>query len=54
MSPNTNNSQRALVPIKQPSPPALIEKNKDLLNYFTAIKKEMVFMMEVRQVQWAC
>ena len=27
---------------------------KDLLNYFTAINKEMVFMMEVRQVQWAC
>ena len=30
MSPNTTNSQRALVPIKQPSPPALIEKNRDL------------------------
>ena len=30
MSPNTTNSQRALVPVKQPSPPALIEKNRDL------------------------
>ena len=30
MSPNAANSQRALVPIKKLSPPALIEKNRNL------------------------
>ena len=30
MSPNAANSQRALVPVKKLSPPALIEKNRDL------------------------
>jgi hypothetical protein len=30
MSPNAANSQRALVPVKKLSPPAVIEKNRDL------------------------
>ena len=30
MSPNTANSERALVPIKKLSPPAVIEKNRNL------------------------
>ena len=30
MSPNAANSQRALVPVKKLSPPAVIEKNREL------------------------